>query len=134
MFYVSSFHRATLKILANFKFKPAVSKVQHKAIIISLLSFHKLNLHLFPSCIINASSYSYWHLILFRFFFFVLTLLRYRDIKVFCFTKRRKKKYIRQKQLNDIMSWNQLQINWKWKILTLIWITLMKGSLCLEGS
>ena len=60
--------------------KSETNKAPQFIIVISLLPSHQLNSHLF-SCIINTSSYFYYHLIWFRSF--------YRDIKVFCFKKEK---------------------------------------------
>ena len=66
--------------------------------------------------------------------FFPLYFLRsIAEAKSFLFHER--KKCIRWKQLNDTTSWNQVKMNWKWAFVYyhLIWITVIKVSLCLEG-
>ena len=64
----------------------------------------------------------------FVFFLFVLNALLQRD-KGFLFYKRRK--CIRQRQLNDIMSRNQLKMNWKWTFVykQFIWIPYKESKL-----
>ena len=63
----------------------------------------------FFSCIINTPSY--------RFFPLCLNSLLWRH-QAFLLNER--KKCIRQKQLNNTTSWNQLKMNWKWIFCLLI--------------